>query len=58
MKAQDYNNYKLGALKRKFKTGRADVAPGTFINLAKAQKETESQEDIPSKEKVSIMGLV
>ncbi len=50
-------NYKMGALKRKFKTGRDDQEPGTFIKLAQVQKEA-AQESPKETLKVSIAGLV
>lgn len=34
------NNYKIGALKRKFKTGRSNQEPGTFITKANELKRT------------------
>lgn len=40
-------NKKVGALKRKFKTGSKDFEPGTFINKAK---------DAQKAKKVAIMG--
>ena len=52
-------NYKIGALKRKFGTGKADQAPGTFIEKAKQMEEKIINNNQPiSKEKFSIMGLV
>ena len=53
-------NYKIGALKRKFKTGKDDVEPGTFIskvNEIKQEKIINDKEQI-SKTKLGIMGLV
>lgn len=52
-------NYKMGVLKRKFKTGKEDQEPGTFIAKINEQKQSniKSKETI-SKEKLSIMGLV
>lgn len=58
MKVEDYNNYKVGALKRKFKTGRADVEVGTFINLANAQKVAKNKDKIDIPTEVAIMGMV
>lgn len=59
MKAEEYNGYKVGALKRKFKAGTADFEPGTFIKLANAQKTAKNKEIPGSTEtKVAIMGLV
>ncbi len=52
-------NYKIGALKRKFKTGKEDMEPGTFISKANEQKgQITSNKQPISKEKLSIMGLV
>lgn len=52
-------NYKIGALKRKFKTGAKDQEPGTFIQMSKIKKDEPTQE-MPKirKEKVAFMGLV
>lgn len=52
-------NYQMGALKRKFKTGK-DAAPGTFIskiNESKSENIKSNNQQI-SKTKLSIMGLV
>lgn len=52
-------NYKMGALKRKFKTGAKDVEPGTFISKANEQKVLKviTNKSI-SKEQLAIRGLV
>lgn len=52
-------NYRIGALKRKFKMGKGDFEPGTLINKLKTQNAAAPVEVTePSKEKVAIMGLV
>lgn len=48
------NNYDIGVLKRKFKTGRADQPPGTFISKMNEQKTTAAKE---KKLRTAIMGL-
>lgn len=61
MKKEDYNRYKLGALKRKFKTGVADQEPGTFIAKANEVKRapiTKKTKSMSRSEKVAIMGAV
>lgn len=60
MKAEEYNGYKMGALKRKFKTGRADVEPGTFISKLNAMKSVPKAEaaQSPSLRKTAFMGMV
>ncbi len=52
-------NYKVGALKRRFKLGRADQEPGTFINKSNQNKSVPTQKDgvTPTLE-VAIRGLV
>lgn len=50
-------NYKMGALKRKFKTGK-DAAPGTFISKVNEMKETAKIEAAKPVEKLGIIGLV
>lgn len=52
-------NYKLGALKRRYKLGRGDTKPGDLINLVNRQKEDVKSNNQPiSKTRLSIMGLV
>lgn len=60
MKQGEYNNYKVGALKRKFNMGRVDVEPGTFIRKMNAQKAAPVQAEpkLSREEKVAIMGLI
>ncbi len=61
MKLEDYNNYKVGALKRKFKTGKENQAPGTFISKMNESKSADiTKQTMPSgrTEKVAVMGLV
>lgn len=54
-------NYRVGALKRKFKI-EGDFAPGTLIDKANAQKvaQNKGKMDMPSKpsERAAIMGAV
>ncbi len=57
MKIEEYNGYKVGALKRKFKNGPADFEPGTFIAKANEQKSSQVT-SLPEKEILSIKGLV
>ena len=52
-----YKGYKMGALKRKFGTGRASVEPGTFIQMSQKNITNQIKPTIPT-EKVAIMGLV
>ncbi len=53
-------NYKMGALKRRFKTGKVDIEPGTFINQSKAQKVAQNkarlETPISLPMRISIMG--
>ncbi len=60
MKLEDYNNYKVGALKRKFKTGKEDQAPGTFISKMNETKQPKMAENLPAntKERTAILGMV
>lgn len=53
-------NYKVGALKRKYKLGRGDVEPGTFINKINSQKAENVKDGLPknSSERTAIMGAV
>lgn len=51
-------NYQIGALKRKYKTGK-DAEPGTFISkVNENKKEIINNNQSVSKKKLSIMGLV
>lgn len=61
MKIENYNRYKLGALKRKFQTGRADMPPGTFIAKANEKKrEALTKQQLPQNptERTAILGAV
>ncbi len=58
MKLEDYNGYKVGALKRKFKNGPTDFAPGTFISKLNEQKQTSKESSLPEKTALLIKGLV
>lgn len=51
-------NYKMGALKRKYKLGKADVEPGTFISKANASKAKKILEKKNSKVSVAVKGLI
>ncbi len=51
-------NYKMGALKRKYKLGKADVEPGTFISKANASKVKKILEKKNSKVSVAVKGLI
>lgn len=52
-------NYLMGALKRKYKTGRTDQEPGTFIKLSKQKAPLdETESGTSAKEKVAIMGMI
>ncbi len=50
----------MGALKRKYKLGRGDVEPGTFISKINQKKSsTQEQKDgTTTTQKVSIRGLI
>lgn len=48
----------MGAMKRKFKTGKQDQEPGTFISKMNEQKSNIKSKSTISKTKLSIMGLV
>jgi hypothetical protein len=58
MKQEEYNNYKLGALKRKFKTGKDDVEAGTFISKMNAQKAPRIAKTLPGNDtlRTAILG--
>lgn len=52
-------NYQVGALKRKFKTGRLDVEPGTFISKMNEQKASSVKEAMKNPtERTAFMGMV
>lgn len=52
-------NYKIGALKRKFKNGKSDFEPGTLISKMNNERSTiKNNNQTISKTKLSIMGLV
>lgn len=52
-------NYKVGALKRKYKLGQSDTKPGEFINRINTQK-SEQTEELPKNtfERTAIMGMI
>ncbi len=50
-------NYKIGALKRKYKTGK-DAEPGTFISKINESKITKENNQPISERRISIRGLV
>ncbi len=58
MKASEYKGYKVGALKRKFKLGRADQEPGTFISKVNASKVKKIVEKKNSKVSLAVKGLI
>ena len=58
MKQSDYNNYKLGALKRKFKIGRINVVPGTFISKINESKIIKQTIPTSKVDKISVLGLI
>ncbi len=58
MKEAEYNGYKVGALKRKFKLGKGDFAPGTLINKMNEAKQQKPLKEVDSKTKLAIKGLV
>lgn len=58
MKLEEYNGYRVGAAKRKFKMGRKDFEPGTLINKFKAQKVAQSKAPMPVDEKLTVMGAI
>ena len=51
-------NYKIGALKRKFKLGKGEIEPGDFISKINKKSNIKSLEEPLSKEQVAIMGMV
>ena len=53
------SNYKVGAIKRKFKMGRVDSKPGDFISKMNESKinRVSNNQSVP-KNKLEIMGLV
>ena len=51
-------NYKMGAMKRKYKLGRGSQEPGTFIKLAQAKKAVSPVKPVGSIRKISMAGLV
>lgn len=60
MKVEEYNGYKVGAAKRKFKMGKSDFAPGTLINNMNAQKVVTPKQvvEMPDKVRTAIMGAI
>lgn len=59
MKREEYNGYKMGALKRKFGTGRVAVPPGSFIEKANAAKTlTRKSAPMGNTERIAFMGAV
>lgn len=50
-------NYAVGALKRRFKLGKADVEPGTFINKINSSKVDKVLKK-NTKTSVAIKGLI
>ena len=54
-------NYKVGALKRKFKNGKADFEPGTLISKVNESKDSirnKDKKEAISKTRLAIMGLI
>ncbi len=61
MKVGDYNGYKVGAAKRKFKMGKDDFEPGTLITKLNTQKaEAKQMVNLPKNatERTAIMGAI
>ena len=62
MKQENYNNYKVGALKRKFKLGPENREPGTFIQKANENKPVvEKSADVSTMKpatRTAFMGMV
>lgn len=64
MNEKEYNDYKVGALKRKFKLGKGEVVPGTFIKLMNDQKASAKKYqsadvvDMPPKKRTAYMGMI
>lgn len=51
-------NYKYGALKRKYETGKDNQEPGTFISKVNEMKQEVKSKQSTPKTKLAIMGLV
>ena len=51
-------NYKVGALKRKFKMGKGDFTPGTLISKNRNQPRLLNTNSLMTAKKLAVKGLI
>lgn len=58
MKQEEYNGYKVGAAKRKFKLGKDDFVPGALITKMNESKYAKGLKEKLDATQVAIRGMV